>query len=164
MFAEKIVGWLGWERVAMLPEHAKGLPKITKYDKRYKPKRAYKSVEVEAMGESVVLGMVRDRLNALLPESARCRTCTRDQATSLRAEGLALIAILITALVVLLLVVAVQTGLWPLAVFLGFCLNYGIYLGITEREATEQAGAARSPFLDSTRLPNRVPIDFGRYG
>ena len=38
-------------------------------DKRYKPKRAYKSVEVEALGQSVVLGMVRDRLNALLPES-----------------------------------------------------------------------------------------------
>ena len=50
VFAEKIVGWLDWERVAMLPEHAKGLPKITKYDERYKPKRAYKSVEVEAMG------------------------------------------------------------------------------------------------------------------
>ena len=43
-----------------------------------------------------------------------------------------MIAILITALVVLLLVVAVQTGLWPLAVLLGFCLIYGIYLGITD--------------------------------
>jgi hypothetical protein len=36
------------------------------------------------------------------------------------------ITTVITALVVLLLVMAVQTGLWPLAVFLGFCLIYGI--------------------------------------
>lgn len=65
---EAEVGPSSWERVALLPEHAEGLPQITKKDNRYRPPRPYQSVEVEAYGQSTVTALVRAALDARLPE------------------------------------------------------------------------------------------------
>jgi hypothetical protein len=65
---ESEVGHLGWTRVALLPEHAAGLPTRTKVDRRHKPSRFHDAVEVEALGQSTVVGLVRAALDALLPE------------------------------------------------------------------------------------------------
>jgi hypothetical protein len=45
-----------------------GLPEIEKLDRRYKPPRLHRAVEVEALGQGVVTGIVRDALDELLPE------------------------------------------------------------------------------------------------
>jgi hypothetical protein len=65
---EAEVGPLNWKRVAMLPDQAAGLPTVIKKDNRYRPPRRYKSVEVEALGQGKVLGLLRAELDALLPE------------------------------------------------------------------------------------------------
>jgi hypothetical protein len=62
--------WLRWERLALLPEHVEryGLPVVTKPDRRYRPVREYPAVETEALRQQVIVGLVRARLDALLPE------------------------------------------------------------------------------------------------
>jgi hypothetical protein len=72
-----------WKRVALTEAQAKGLPQIEGIDRRYKPERRFVKVEVEALGQGVVTGIVRDALDALLPEPladvlARER-CQREQ-------------------------------------------------------------------------------------
>ena len=61
-----------WRRVALTPAQAadreRNLIAITKTDKRCRPPRSYQAVEVEALGQSVVTGIVRDALDSLLPE------------------------------------------------------------------------------------------------
>jgi transcriptional regulator with XRE-family HTH domain len=61
---------LRWERLALLPEHVRnyGLPVVTKPDRRYRPVREYPAVETEALSQRVIVGLVRDRLDELLPE------------------------------------------------------------------------------------------------
>jgi hypothetical protein len=65
---QSAVGPLDWTRVALLAEQAVGLPTVTKLDRRYKPPRAHNAVEVEALGQSTVIGLVRAALEVLLPE------------------------------------------------------------------------------------------------
>jgi hypothetical protein len=65
---ERLVGELRWERLAITQDQARGLPAISKPDRRYKPIRFHDAVETEALGQSVIVGIVRDRLDALLPE------------------------------------------------------------------------------------------------
>lgn len=65
---EAEVGPLNWERIALTEAQAVGLPTRVKLDRRYIPPQAHEAVEVEALGQSVVIGLVRDALDALLPE------------------------------------------------------------------------------------------------
>ena len=62
-----------WERIALTQEQVDANPRlsglvITKKDNRYKPHREYQAVECEAVGQVVLMQMVRERLDALLPE------------------------------------------------------------------------------------------------
>jgi hypothetical protein len=67
---ELIGGDLDWERLAITEEQvrANDLPVISKPDRRYKPVRHHDAVETEALGQSAIVGIVRDRLDGLLPE------------------------------------------------------------------------------------------------
>jgi hypothetical protein len=64
---------LRWERLALLPEHVRayGLPLVSKTDNRYQPARVHQAVETEALSQRVVIDLVRDRLDQLLPEPLR---------------------------------------------------------------------------------------------
>jgi hypothetical protein len=61
-----------WQRVALTAEqvdrHKLNGYVIEKVDRRYRPPRKHKAIEVESLGQSVVVGMVRAALDALLPE------------------------------------------------------------------------------------------------
>ena len=65
-----IGGDLDWERLAITEAQvrARHLPMIRKPDRRYKPVQYHDAVETEALGQSVIVNIVRRRLNALLPE------------------------------------------------------------------------------------------------
>jgi hypothetical protein len=59
-----------WTRVALTSEQVTGyeLPVVEKVDKRFSPPKVHAAVEVEALGQGVVTGIIRDALDALLPE------------------------------------------------------------------------------------------------
>jgi hypothetical protein len=59
-----------WQRVALTPEQAAehDLPTIPKVDRRFKPPRQSEAIEVEALGQGTVTALVREALDALLPE------------------------------------------------------------------------------------------------
>lgn len=61
---------LRWERLALtdvqVGEHA--LPSVVKLDRRYRPSRAHEAWETEALSQAVIVGLVRSRLDELLPE------------------------------------------------------------------------------------------------
>jgi len=61
---------LRWERLALLPEHVERyrLPMVRKVDGRYRPPRAHEAVETEALRQQVIVSIVRERLDELLPE------------------------------------------------------------------------------------------------
>jgi hypothetical protein len=63
---------LAWERLALTPEQVDryqlGRLAIEKLDRRYKPPKPYQAIETEALRQQVIVGIVRDRLDALLPE------------------------------------------------------------------------------------------------
>ena len=65
-----IGGELDWERLAITEAQvvANDLPVISKPDRRYKPLRHHDAVETEALGQSAIVNIVRDRLDDLLPE------------------------------------------------------------------------------------------------
>ena len=65
-----IGGELNWERVALTEQQVNRhrLPIIQKPDRRYKPVRYHDAVECEALEQPFIVGLVRRRLNALLPE------------------------------------------------------------------------------------------------
>jgi hypothetical protein len=67
---ERAVGSLRWERLALteqqVDEHR--LPRIIKHDKRYLDSRPHEAVETEALSQRVIVDIVRDRLDGLLPE------------------------------------------------------------------------------------------------
>jgi hypothetical protein len=67
---ELIGGELDWQRLAITEAQvrANDLPVISKPDRRYKPVRYHDAVETEALGQSVIVGIVRDHLDGLLPE------------------------------------------------------------------------------------------------
>jgi hypothetical protein len=59
-----------WMRVALTAEQVAQheLPIIEKTDKRFRPVRVHAAVEVEALGQGAVTGIIRDALDSLLPE------------------------------------------------------------------------------------------------
>jgi hypothetical protein len=67
---ESQVGLLDWRRIAITAEQIQtyNLPVIQKTDRRYKGGRVHDAVETEALGQSFIVGLVRDTLDALLPE------------------------------------------------------------------------------------------------
>jgi hypothetical protein len=92
----EIGGALLWERLALTRERVRehGLPEIIKRDWRYKDGRRHEAVETEAISQRVLIDILRDRLDRLLPEplsrvferEARQR---RQIATLLRLRGCA---------------------------------------------------------------------------
>jgi hypothetical protein len=70
---ERLIGGeLAWKRIALTEDqvdHYK-LRKwvITKFDRRYTPPRQHQAIECEALKQHIIVGIVRDQLNALLPE------------------------------------------------------------------------------------------------
>ena len=67
---EDLVGPLDWERVALTAEQVEqhNLTRIRKADRRYKPVRHHDAVECEALEQALIVRLVRERLDALLPE------------------------------------------------------------------------------------------------
>lgn len=59
-----------WERVALteVQVRAHRLPVIEKIDRAYRPPRTYPAVETEALGQRLIVELLRARLAALLPE------------------------------------------------------------------------------------------------
>jgi hypothetical protein len=58
-----------WERVALTDAQVRdyGLPVIYKVDGAYKPPRTYPAVETEALKQHIIVGLLRARLDELLP-------------------------------------------------------------------------------------------------
>jgi hypothetical protein len=59
-----------WRRVALTAEQVAehDLPRVQKIDRRFRPPRLHEAVEVEALGQGVVTGLIRGALDELLPE------------------------------------------------------------------------------------------------
>ena len=66
-----IGGLLLWERVALTEEQVNehDLPKIIKRDRRYKDGKPHEAVETEALRQTVLMDILRSRLDELIPES-----------------------------------------------------------------------------------------------
>jgi hypothetical protein len=67
---ELLGGPLDWTRLAITARQVEAydLPVISKPDNRFKPVRYHDAVETEALGQSIIVGIVRDHLNDLLTE------------------------------------------------------------------------------------------------
>ena len=61
---------LQWERLALTAEQVRehNLPVIIKHDRRFKDGGAHEAVETEALSQALIVQIVRDRLDSLLPE------------------------------------------------------------------------------------------------
>jgi hypothetical protein len=84
-----IGGELDWQRVAITEEQVLNydLPRIRKPDRRYKPVRHHDAVETEALGQSIIVALVRDHLDDLLPESLTAvRVRGQEQQEKVRAS------------------------------------------------------------------------------
>src|SRR5262245_55303399 len=66
----EIGGKLRWERLALSQEQVTeyDLPVIVKHDRRYKDGRPHEAVETEAISQRVLIDILRDHLDTLLPE------------------------------------------------------------------------------------------------
>jgi hypothetical protein len=66
----EIGGPLQWERLALTEQQvsAHNLPVIVKRDRRYKDGRPHEAVETEAIGQAMLIGILRTHLTELLPE------------------------------------------------------------------------------------------------
>jgi hypothetical protein len=67
---EREVGELQWERLALTEEQVLSytLPRIIKYDRRYKDGAPHEAVETEALSQRIIIEILRKRLDELLPE------------------------------------------------------------------------------------------------
>jgi hypothetical protein len=67
---EREMGELAWERLALTQEQVGeyDLPVIEKRDRRYSDGRPHLAVETEALSQKVIVQIVRNRLDQLLPE------------------------------------------------------------------------------------------------
>jgi hypothetical protein len=80
-----------WEKIALTEAQVKARPRlrrleITKHDNRYKPPKAYRAVECEALKQTVLLDIIRRDLDAMLPEPLeRVRVREEEQRAKLRA-------------------------------------------------------------------------------
>ena len=63
-------GPASWQRLALTGEQVveRSLPSIDKLDRRYKPPRSYPAVETEALGQRLIVDLLRVHLDSLLPE------------------------------------------------------------------------------------------------
>jgi len=62
-----------WTKIALTEQQVKASVRlrrlaITKLDKRYKPPKAYEAIECEALGQGVLVRLIRKHLDSLLPE------------------------------------------------------------------------------------------------
>ena len=62
-----------WTKVALTTKQVKASPRlqrlsITKADKRNKPAKTYEAIECEALGQGVLVRLIRKHLDSLLPE------------------------------------------------------------------------------------------------
>jgi hypothetical protein len=66
-------GELAWERLALTQEQVDqyDLPVIEKHDRRYNDGHPHLAVETEAIGQRIIVDIVRSRLEQLLPEPLR---------------------------------------------------------------------------------------------
>jgi hypothetical protein len=68
----RIGGELDWARIALTETQVDRYKlrrwAITKFDRRYNPPRQHQAIECEALKQHILVGIVRDQLNALLPE------------------------------------------------------------------------------------------------
>jgi hypothetical protein len=80
---------LRWERVALTEEQVAqyNLPIIIKHDRRYKDGRPHEAVETEALRQTVLIEILRARLDGLLPEPLD-RVLERERRQRLRLERL----------------------------------------------------------------------------
>ena len=85
----EIGGALRWERLAITREQIDqhNLPIIRKRDQRYKDGRPHEAVETEALSQTVLQDLLRDRLDQLLPEPLR-RVQEREQRQRRRVAAL----------------------------------------------------------------------------
>ena len=80
-----------WRKIALTEQQVRRSPRlrkeeITKFDNRNKPPKPYRAVECEALGQKVLLDIIRKQLDALLPEPLeRVRVREERQRTKLRA-------------------------------------------------------------------------------
>ena len=70
---ERVIGGeLDWKRIALTEEQVRKYRlrpfEIRKPDHRYKPVRYHEAIETEALKQNVIVGIVRDALDAELPE------------------------------------------------------------------------------------------------
>jgi hypothetical protein len=67
---EREAGALRWERLALTQAQVDqyDLPVIEKHDRRYSDGHPHDAVETEALSQTIIVGIVRDRLEQLLPE------------------------------------------------------------------------------------------------
>jgi hypothetical protein len=65
-----ISGLLQWERVALTEQQVRdhNLPRITKRDRRYADSRPHEAVETEALRQTVLMNILRNQLDELIPE------------------------------------------------------------------------------------------------
>ena len=66
---ERECGPMDWTRIALTHEQVeeRGIDPLVKVDKRFRPAKYHNAWECEALGQSVVLSLVREALDALLP-------------------------------------------------------------------------------------------------
>jgi hypothetical protein len=84
---QEIGGGLEWERVALTQEQVDEyhLPVIVKHDRRYKDGGTHEAVETEALSQTVLVDILRARLDDLLPEPlARVRERAERQRHAIR--------------------------------------------------------------------------------
>jgi hypothetical protein len=80
-----------WEKIALTETQVRASPRlreleITKYDNRYKPPKAYRAVECEALKQQVLLNIIRKDIEAMLPEPLHdVLVREEEQRTTLRA-------------------------------------------------------------------------------
>jgi hypothetical protein len=70
---EREAGALAWERLALTRAQVNdyGLPTIEKHDRRYNDGHSHEAVETEALSQTIIVDIVRSRLEQLLPEPLR---------------------------------------------------------------------------------------------
>jgi hypothetical protein len=63
-------GELEWERIAItdVQVRERGLPVVSKPDRRFKPPRSFDAVETEALGQREIQRLLTERLDEMLPE------------------------------------------------------------------------------------------------
>jgi hypothetical protein len=78
---ERVVGPLQWERLALTEEQVGryDLMIIRKIDRRHKDGRELPSVETEALSQTIIVDIVRNRLRELLPESLKSVRARRNR-------------------------------------------------------------------------------------